>query len=185
MVDREVVRRRLRQIDQRVGALREIARRSHEAFLSDYGLQAAAERHLQVAIQATLDIALHVLAEDSAQTPDDYGSAFALLAQEGVIPGSLAERLRPAAGLRNILVHAYLDVDPRQLLLHLDDVDDLTEFARHIEYYIATEKENQRAADRTAVPQLNARHPCGPGRLKLWVRRYRRGRRVSFRTERR
>lgn len=141
MVDREVVRRRLRQIDQRVGALREIARRSHEAFLSDYGLQAAAERHLQVAIQATLDIALHVLAEDSAQTPDDYGSAFALLAQEGVIPGSLAERLRPAAGLRNILVHAYLDVDPRQLLLHLDDVDDLTEFARHIEYYIATEKE--------------------------------------------
>jgi uncharacterized protein YutE (UPF0331/DUF86 family) len=38
-------------------------------------------------------------------------------------------------------VHAYLDVDPRQLLLHLDDVDDLTEFARHIEYYIATEKE--------------------------------------------
>ncbi|HEY5856393.1 MAG TPA: DUF86 domain-containing protein [Aldersonia sp.] len=139
MVDREVVLRRLRQVDRRVGAIREIAVRSQAAFLSDKGLQAATERHLQVAIQATIDIALHVLAEDSAQTPDDYGSAFVLLAQEGAIPGTLAERLRSAAGLRNILVHAYLDVDPRQLLLHLDDVDDLTEFARHIESYISKE----------------------------------------------
>ena len=54
MVDREVVRRRLRQLDRRVGALREIAGRSQEAFLSDNGLQAAAERHLQVAIQAAI-----------------------------------------------------------------------------------------------------------------------------------
>ena len=91
MVDREVVTRRLRQIDRRVGALRQIAGRPHEAFLSDEGMQASAERHLQVAIQATIDIALHVLAEDSAQTPDDYGSAFVLLAQEGVIPATLAE----------------------------------------------------------------------------------------------
>jgi len=36
-------------------------------------------------------------------------------------------------------VHAYLDVDPRQLLRHLDDVDDLTEFAGRVEAYLAVE----------------------------------------------
>jgi uncharacterized protein YutE (UPF0331/DUF86 family) len=132
LVDPEVVRRRLRQIDRRVAALRAIATGERDVFLDDLDLQATTERHLQVAIQAAIDIALHILADETAETPEDYGSAFTLLGRAGRIPTPLAERLRSAAGLRNVLVHAYVDVDPKLVWAHLEDLDDLTAYAQHI-----------------------------------------------------
>ena len=132
MVDPEVVRRRLRQIDRRVAALRAVAEGDRARFLDDLDRQAQTERHLQVAIQAAIDVALHVLAEETAEVPEDYGSAFALLARTGYIPAPLAERLRSATGLRNVLVQASTDVDPTRVWAHLDHLDDLTAFASHI-----------------------------------------------------
>jgi uncharacterized protein YutE (UPF0331/DUF86 family) len=136
LVDPDVVRRRLRVIDRRVGALREVDRDA-EAFIADTDLQALTERHLQVAIQAAIDIAFHLLAEDGGDTADDYGSAFTLLSRQGVISADLADQLRRAAGLRNILVHAYIEVDPKRLLAHLDRLDDLVNFSEHVESYLA------------------------------------------------
>ncbi|MDP8970162.1 MAG: DUF86 domain-containing protein [Actinomycetota bacterium] len=101
MVDPEAVRRRLREIDRRVQWLWDIRERGREAFLPDLATEAQAERHLQLAIPSAIDIAMHVLAEDSAETPKDYGAAFTLLASHGLL-----DRLRLAAGLRNILCTA-------------------------------------------------------------------------------
>jgi uncharacterized protein YutE (UPF0331/DUF86 family) len=41
----------------------------------------------------------------------------------------LAERLAAAAGLRNILVHDYLEIDDDVLWRTLDHLDDLRDFA--------------------------------------------------------
>jgi uncharacterized protein YutE (UPF0331/DUF86 family) len=136
LVDPDVVRRRLRQIDRRVAALRAIAAGREGDFVDDDALQAQAERHLQVAVQSAIDIALHILAEDSSETPEDYATAFLLLARIGLIDRPLADRLRSAAGLRNVLVHTYLDVDPRRLWAHLRDLDDLIAFAAAVESYV-------------------------------------------------
>lgn len=136
MVDPEAVRRRLREIDRRLGALRAIEAGGRDAFLRDAGLQAQAERHLQLAIQAALDVALHVVAEESGATPEDYASSFTALAGLGVIESDLAGRLRLAAGLRNILVHAYLDVDPERVWMHLSRLEDLERFASAVSAYM-------------------------------------------------
>jgi len=136
LVDPEVVGRRLREIGRRVGALRDLRRHSAETFLRDLALQAQAERHLQLALQSTIDVALHIVAEDTDRTPEDYGSTFLLLAEENVIPADLADRLRLAAGLRNLLVHAYLDIDPSRVWAHLERLDDLEAFARAAQDYL-------------------------------------------------
>ncbi len=136
MVDPESVRRRLREIDRRLAALRAIQAAGEDSFLADPGLQAQAERHLQLAIQATIDVALHIVAEDSGAAPEDYGSAFESLAGLGVVSAELAAALRLAAGLRNVLVHAYLDVDPAQIWAHLQRLDDLERFASDVESYL-------------------------------------------------
>jgi uncharacterized protein YutE (UPF0331/DUF86 family) len=133
LVDPEAIRRRLRQIDQRVGWLREIQAQGREAFRGSVALQAQAERHLQLAIQAAIDIALHLLAEESGEAPEDYGAAFERLGRRGTVDADLAGRLRLAAGLRNVLVHGYLDVDPDRVWAHLDGLDDLAAFARAVE----------------------------------------------------
>lgn len=122
LVDPERVRRRLRDMDHRTSLLEEIRARGRAAFLGDIGLRAQAERHLQLLIQAAIDIATHVVAEDSSVTPEDYGSTFALLADMGVIDSDLVGDLRAAAGFRKVLVHAYLEVDPERVWDHLSSL---------------------------------------------------------------
>ncbi len=136
MVDAEAVERRLRELDRRVAAARAVAGVGQEAFLHDENLRALAERHLQVAAQAAIDISVHILAEDSAEEPEDYGSAFRLLAKIGAIEPDLGSRLVAAAGLRNILVHSYLEVDPELLWESLQSLGDLERFAGAIRAYL-------------------------------------------------
>ena len=66
---------------------------------------------------------------DTARTPEDYGDAFAILGAEKRLPAALAAKLRLAAGMRNVLVHGYAEVDPRIVWTTLSDLDDLREFA--------------------------------------------------------
>lgn len=139
MVDPEAVRRRLREIDRRLGLLRDLREHGREDVVGDIAVQAQVERHLQLAIQSAIDVQLHILAEDTAETPEDYGSGFELLARQGVIDGELAGRLRSAAGLRNILVHGYLDVDPDLLWGHLERLGDLEAFADAAQRYLDSE----------------------------------------------
>lgn len=132
MADREVVVRRVREVGRRLQALRRLHRSGRAGFDADDGLRAQVERHLQIALQSAIDIALHLLATDTDGTPEDYGSAFVMLADAGIIPAELGGRLRLAAGLRNLLVHAYLDIDPDRLWDHLEHLDDLEVFAGHV-----------------------------------------------------
>ncbi|MGH3981211.1 MAG: type VII toxin-antitoxin system HepT family RNase toxin [Pseudonocardiaceae bacterium] len=136
MVDAEVVGRRLRVIGRRLGALRDVCSHGESTFLADPALQAQAERHLQLALQCAIDIALHILADDTDRTPEDYGTAFRELAAVGVLDRDLADRLRLVAGLRNVLVHAYLDVDPARIWTHLGRLDDLEDFAHAVDAYL-------------------------------------------------
>ena len=104
--------------------------------ITDHGAIAGDETLDTAAIQSAIDVSLHVLAHDTDRTPEDYGSAFTLLAEAGAVRQDLAARLRLAAGLRNLLVHAYLDVDPRRLWEHLEHLEDLEEFAQEISEYL-------------------------------------------------
>lgn len=136
MVDAEAVEARLRRMGTKIAFLREVAARGRDRFLADEMPQAAAERALQIAIQAALDVANHILAEDSDVTPEDYGAAFTALDPLGVIDRELAERLRAAAGLRNVLVHMYLEVDATKVWEAIESLGDLEAFAEAIERYL-------------------------------------------------
>ncbi|QBI19722.1 DUF86 domain-containing protein [Egibacter rhizosphaerae] len=132
MVDPEVVTRRLRELDRRLAQLERLREHGRDTYVADEAVQAQGERHLQVAIQCAIDVALHVAAERSAATPEDYADAFRVLGEAGVIDRVLAGRLAEAAGLRNVLVHAYLTVDPERVWEHLGGLQDLRELASAI-----------------------------------------------------
>ncbi|MGH2706186.1 MAG: type VII toxin-antitoxin system HepT family RNase toxin [Actinomycetota bacterium] len=136
MVDPEAIGRRLLELERRLTTLRAIAGAGREGFLADDALQTQAERHLQVALQVALDIATHLIAEETAEVPDSYAGAFAILRRMGIVDEDLAAALRRATGLRNILVHGYLDVDPERLWEHLGRVDDLEVFAGKVDGYL-------------------------------------------------
>jgi uncharacterized protein YutE (UPF0331/DUF86 family) len=89
-------------------------------------------RHLvQTAAQISIDLANHVIAADGYRVPRDYGDAFRVLAEVGVLDAALAERMVALAGARNLIVHLYAEVDDDRLAQAVRDggLDDLSAFA--------------------------------------------------------
>lgn len=108
-----------------------------DAYLADLDLQWAVERGLLVCAQNVLDIAAHVSASAGVDSPD-YTASIDALGRLGTMPAELVQRLRPLAGLRDVLVHAYLTVDPARVHEALTrKAQDLREFAAHIERCVA------------------------------------------------
>ena len=131
MVDRQVVQARIAKIREYVALLRRIRRLATEdRFIKDPLVYGNAERYLQLAIQAVLDISNHVVADMRLGLPADNKELFALLAGRKVLTRRLAKKLTSMAGFRNILVHDYLDIDRRRVYRAL--TDELRDFERFI-----------------------------------------------------
>ncbi|MHC1626259.1 MAG: type VII toxin-antitoxin system HepT family RNase toxin, partial [Methanoculleaceae archaeon] len=68
-----------------------------------------------LSIQSAIDIATDVIAEERLRKPFTYRETFEVLAEEGIIPGSLARDLSNLAGFRKVLVHIYWGMDLKQV----------------------------------------------------------------------
>jgi uncharacterized protein YutE (UPF0331/DUF86 family) len=94
------------------------------------------ERGLQLAAQNALDLATHIAASSGSDVPD-YASAIDVLGRLGVLDVSFAARFRAVAGLRNRLVHGYLEVDKVRLHGLLNErLDDFVEFAARVRAHL-------------------------------------------------
>jgi uncharacterized protein YutE (UPF0331/DUF86 family) len=127
-LDAATVRRHLLALDETLAQLARHAGRDIDALRADLDERWAVERGLQLCVQSVLDIATHLAASAGRDTPD-YASAIDELGRLGILPGELAQKLRPLAGFRNALVHGYLNLDLRRihavLNVHLEDVREL------------------------------------------------------------
>ena len=72
----------------------------------------AAERTLQVSIEACIGVAKHWAKALASHTPQDAYQAFEILAQRGELSPYTLIGWRKIIGLRNALVHDYLNIDP-------------------------------------------------------------------------
>jgi uncharacterized protein YutE (UPF0331/DUF86 family) len=68
---------------------------------------------LQIAIQAALDVASHIVSDGRLGEPNTNRELFDLLVTHAWISEELGGRLRDMAGFRNVLVHGYAEVAPR------------------------------------------------------------------------
>nr|WP_269438326.1 DUF86 domain-containing protein [Phosphitispora fastidiosa] len=120
------------KLEQAVRKLREIAEQSWEEYNSNEALRDRAERNLQVAAQACIDIANHIIADKGFRTPQGYADSFNVLLEEGIILEVLSDKMKRVAGFRNILVHDYLEIDNKIVYLSLKHLEDFSEFAKHV-----------------------------------------------------
>ena len=128
MVDVPRIESRLQRLGELLGELDEIHAGGRGAYDASFRLRLATQHGMQLAIQACIDIAGHLVAEEGAAVPDDYAGLFTELRQAG-LQSDLADRMVRATGLRNVLVHGYLDLDEDVLWGALDHLGDLRAFA--------------------------------------------------------
>ena len=85
---------------------------------------------LQLAVQAALDVASHIVSDERLGEPHTNREMFDLLAKGGWLSAELTQTMRDMAGFRNILVHGYQSVDVLILRDIVDNrLDNLTSFA--------------------------------------------------------
>ncbi len=109
MTDLPLVEKRLAVIDTCVSDLRALAR--PDRLDTDIRERRFVERTLQVAIQAALDVASHIVSERRLGEPATNRELFTLLERDGWVSSELRARLADMAGFRNVIVHGYDDVD--------------------------------------------------------------------------
>lgn len=124
-VDAAIIRRKLLHIGSVIDALRPLARLSLEEYRARLYERKAAERLIQEAIEAGLDINAHLIAETGGEVPDDYYGGFVKLGDLGIVPPDLARSLAPSAVLRNRLVHEYEAIDDAKVLASIGALLDL------------------------------------------------------------
>jgi uncharacterized protein YutE (UPF0331/DUF86 family) len=107
----DVVERRLAHQRNLLAELRQLAPLTAQRLTSEPVVRAAVERMMQAIVDLALDINGHVSSSVLQRSPGSGRESFDLMVTAGVLDADLAERLKPAVGLRNILVHMYADID--------------------------------------------------------------------------
>jgi uncharacterized protein YutE (UPF0331/DUF86 family) len=67
--------------------------------------------HLWQAVQVVIDLAVSTCVKSGLGSPTSYAEVFRKLSRAGSIEAGLSERLTRAAGFRNVVAHAYEDLD--------------------------------------------------------------------------
>ncbi|MEQ8973224.1 MAG: DUF86 domain-containing protein [Coleofasciculus sp. C1-SOL-03] len=110
-LDTEVILVRLRLIAKYRNALEEFRSISLNEYLADFRQQLIVERLLQLMVEAATDINKYILVRRYQISTVKYTEAFIEAGRQGIITAELASELAQAAGMKNILVHQYKDID--------------------------------------------------------------------------
>lgn len=111
MVKPDVVGKKLARATAWLDDAEGILSKPDEEFFADVERRDLASFYLFLAIQECIDLAVHWVADAGWAVPDDTASTFLLLADRLAIDRDLAEELRGAVGLRNLIAHGYALVD--------------------------------------------------------------------------
>ena len=131
MTDPDLIAKKLARIETCVAELQRLARPAELSH--DVKEERFVEHTLQLAIQAVLDVASHIVADRRLGEPRSSRELVDLLLRDGWMPEALAASLRSMIGFRNVLVHGYDTVDlavVRDVLEHR--LGDLTAFVAAI-----------------------------------------------------
>ena len=124
MNDPDLIAKKLAFIETCVRELRDLTR--PEDIDRDVRERRFVEHTLQVAVQAAMDVASHIVSDRRLGEPSTNRELFDLIAGDGWIDGEQVGTLRDMVGFRNIVVHGYRVVDPGVLKdiveNHLDDL---------------------------------------------------------------
>lgn len=116
MVDRDLIRRKLADLDQYVRQLSEYRNVTVEEYRADWRTQRIVERTFQMSIETCIDVANHVIADRKLRVPATYAETFDVLAEAGMLDPALRSVMVRMCGFRNLIVHDYARLEPARVI---------------------------------------------------------------------
>ena len=139
VLDRNRIAKDIADVATARGELERLLAVDQTTFLAD-SRNVFAMRYLIIqAAEALTDLCQHLLARTRGIPCEGYIDCIVKTGEHGIIPVTLAERLRRLAALRNILVHRYWSIDDARVYAETQaNLSDLTTFSEAIAVLIRT-----------------------------------------------
>ena len=110
-IDKKVIGEKLISLNRCLERIRLHTPTSVETLQNDFDAQDIISLNIQRAVQISVDIAAHILAEQLHEQTPTMAETFLALSRHGLLDSQLASRLAKAVGFRNIAVHEYNTLD--------------------------------------------------------------------------
>ncbi len=129
VVDSALLAKKIAVIRDAVERIRAVLPETVAEFQADRTAREVVILNLFVALQDCLALATHWIADEGWDVPQSFKEAFDQLAEHGVVPRDLAQRLGAASGLMNLVAHQYGVLDWSRIhAIASSDLGDLQEF---------------------------------------------------------
>ncbi|MEK6935500.1 MAG: DUF86 domain-containing protein [Nanoarchaeota archaeon] len=102
---------KINEIEDYLEKLLEIVPSNVEDYKKDHKTIAACERYFERIIESIIDSCFLVVKEKGFKMPEEEEKVFDVLSLNKIIPQQLAEKLKDAKGMRNIIAHDYGKVE--------------------------------------------------------------------------
>jgi uncharacterized protein YutE (UPF0331/DUF86 family) len=133
----DVVERRLAHQRDLLAELRKLQPLTAERLAAEPVVRAAVERMIQAVVDLAVDINGHIASSVLERSPATGRESFDLMVTATVLDASLAERLKPSVGMRNILVHLYADIDVNIISDSIDEFETaFSEYVRNVSRWL-------------------------------------------------
>ncbi len=134
MIEKELIEKKIDTIEEKLNYLQKTKKISQEEFLKKFEKIQAVKHTLQETIEASLDIANHILAAKKLGRSETYSEMFQKLEEADLIEKKLADKLSNMAKFRNLLVHQYTKIDDKKVYEILQkNLKDIKKFIKEIE----------------------------------------------------
>lgn len=110
-IDKKVIGEKLLSLNRCLERVKLHTPANVEALQSDFDTQDIICLNIQRAVQISVDIAAHILAEQLHEQTPTMAETFLALSRYELLDSQLASRLAKAVGFRNIAVHEYNTLD--------------------------------------------------------------------------
>ena len=107
------VKDKIEEIETYLSELTDIIPEDFKEYKKNTLKKAACERYFEKIVEAGVDLAFLFIREKKFKSPEEDKEAFDILAKEKIISEYLAERLKDAKRMRNILAHKYGKVNDK------------------------------------------------------------------------
>jgi uncharacterized protein YutE (UPF0331/DUF86 family) len=132
-MDNDVLRNKITSLIRCIERIQEKTPETVEILSENFDIQDIIALNLERAVQLSVDIGLHIIADYKTTPPERMSEVFIKLCELNILPEETAENLSKAVGFRNIAVHQYQSIDWAIVFSILKrNIDDFTVFIERV-----------------------------------------------------
>jgi len=133
LVDKDLILAKAGSVKSHLNRVLEKRNVDLDNFIKDIDRQESILFNIQTAVQNCIDIAAHIISEESFGVPGSITEMLYILEKNGYLDNDLTQKMVKAVGFRNLIVHEYGKIELEQVYaIAQDDINDLNEYLKAI-----------------------------------------------------